>query len=94
VDYGQLGYYGYDYLINLLECKNKNNQIIKDFEQYKEIQLNFIEGFRNYNGKIRCFLSFKKCVRIAKKKDMKYIIILEYDYLPMNNFENRQKNNK
>ena len=41
--------------------------------------------------KMEGFLSFKKCVKMAKEKNMKYIIILEDDCLPMNNFENRLK---
>ena len=51
-----------------------------------------MEAIRHQNGAIGCFLSYKKCIRIAKEKNMKYIIILEDDCLPMNNFENRLKN--
>jgi GR25 family glycosyltransferase involved in LPS biosynthesis len=79
------------FVINLIDCVQRKNQIIKDFSQYKEIQLNFIEGIRHQNGGIGCFLSFKKCIRFAKERNMKYIIVLEDDCLPRNNFENRLK---
>jgi GR25 family glycosyltransferase involved in LPS biosynthesis len=79
------------FVINLIECINRKNQIIQDFSLYKDIQLHFIEAIRNNNGAIGCFLSFKKCVKMAKDKNMKYIIILEDDCLPMNNFEIRLK---
>jgi GR25 family glycosyltransferase involved in LPS biosynthesis len=79
------------FVINLIDCVQRKNQIIKDFSEYNEIQLNFIEGIRHENGGIGCFLSFKKCIRLAKERDMKYIIILEDDCLPRNNFENRLK---
>lgn len=79
------------FVINLIDCIQRKNQIIKDFSQYKEIQLNFVEGIRHENGGIGCFLSFKKCVRLAKERGMNYIIILEDDCLPRNNFENRLK---
>ena len=79
------------FVINLIDCVQRKNQIIQDFSEYKEIQLNFIEGIRHENGGIGCFLSFKKCIRLAKERDMKYIIILEDDCLPRNNFENRLK---
>jgi GR25 family glycosyltransferase involved in LPS biosynthesis len=57
-----------------------------------DIQLNFVEAIRRENGAIGCFLNFKKCIKIAKENNMKYIIILKDDCLPMNNFENRIKN--
>ena len=79
------------FVINLIDCKNRREQIIQDFRLYKDIQLNFVEGIRHENGGIGCFLSFKKCIKIAKENNMKYIIILEDDCLPMNNFENRLK---
>jgi GR25 family glycosyltransferase involved in LPS biosynthesis len=79
------------FVINLIDCKNRREQIIQDFSSYKDIQLNFVEGIRHENGAIGCFLSFKKCIKIAKENNMKYIIILEDDCLPMNNFENRLK---
>ena len=80
------------YVINLIQREDRKNQIINDFSIYKNINLNFIEAIRHQNGAIGCFLSYKKCIRIAKEKNMKYIIILEDDCLPMNNFENRLKN--
>jgi GR25 family glycosyltransferase involved in LPS biosynthesis len=79
------------FVINLIDCIHRKNQIIQDFLQYNEIRLNFIEGIRNENGGIGCFLSFKKCIRLAKERGMKYIIILEDDCLPRNNFQNRLK---
>jgi len=79
------------YVINLIDSKARKEQITLDFSPYKDIQLNFVEAIKHENGGIGCFLSFKKCVRMAKEKNMKYVIILEDDCLPMNNFENRLK---
>jgi hypothetical protein len=77
------------FVINLKERTDRKHQIIQDFKPYKNIQLHFIEAIRNTNGAIGCFLSHKKCVEIAKEKNMEYVIVLEDDCLPMENFENR-----
>ena len=79
------------FVINLIKCIDRKNQIIQDFSLYKEVQLHFIEAIKTDNGAIGCFLSHKKCVEIAKERNMKYIIVLEDDCLPMNNFEIRLK---
>jgi len=39
--------------------------LVQDFSIYKNINLNFIEAIRHQNGAIGCFLSYKKCIRMA-----------------------------
>lgn len=77
------------FVINLIERLDRKEQIIADFQKYTNIKLHFIEAIRNENGAIGCFLSHKKCIQLAKEKNMEYIIVLEDDCLPMENFENR-----
>jgi len=78
------------FVINLIERLDRKKQIILDFLPYKEVQLHFIEAIKNDDdGAIGCFLSHKKCLEIAKERNMKYMIVLEDDCLPMNNFEIR-----
>lgn len=78
------------YVINLKERTDRKEQISKDFEGNTNIHLEFIEAVKHDNGAQGCFLSHKKCIQLAKEKDMEYIIVLEDDCLPTNDkFENR-----
>jgi GR25 family glycosyltransferase involved in LPS biosynthesis len=77
------------YVINLKERTDRKEQIIQDFKPYKNIQLEVIEGIKHENGAQGCFLSHKKCIQLAKERDMEYIIVLEDDCYPNENLENR-----
>ena len=77
------------YVINLKERLDRYKQIKADFETYTNINLIFIDAIKHEKGAIGCFLSHKKCISLAKEQNMPYIIVLEDDCLPGDNFENR-----
>jgi GR25 family glycosyltransferase involved in LPS biosynthesis len=80
------------YVINLPERKDRLEKIKENFAQYDNINLIFVEAVKYDPGFIGCTRSFKKCVSIAKQKKLKYIIIVEDDCLPLENFQNRLTN--
>jgi GR25 family glycosyltransferase involved in LPS biosynthesis len=80
------------YVIHLADRPDRYKQIITDFSSYTNINLIFIDAIKHNPGHIGCSRSFKKCVGIAKEKQLPYIIIAEDDCMPMNNFENRLQN--
>ena len=59
------------------------------FSEYNIIPVEAIKHIEGYKG---CFLSHKKCIQIAKEKNLKYIIVLEDDCLPLENFSKRFEN--
>lgn len=72
------------YVINLASRNDRWTHIIKTFSD-PEINLIKVEAEVNdKNGWIGCFLSHKKCIRIAKEKGLKNIMVIEDDCLPMN----------
>lgn len=77
------------YVINLEERTDRKEQIRKNFEGKTNIHLEFVKAIKHDNGAQGCFLSHKKCIQLAKEKNMEYIIVLEDDCLPMDKFENR-----
>ena len=80
------------YIIHLADRQDRYEQIKNDFLQYTNINLIFVDAIKHNPGAIGCSRSFKKCVSIAKEKQLPYIIIAEDDCMPINNFENRLKN--
>ena len=80
------------YVIHLPERTDRYEQIKKDFLPYTNINLIFIDAIKHSPGAIGCSRSFKKCVSIAKEKQLQYIIVAEDDCLPMDNFETRLSN--
>ena len=77
------------YVINLLERKDRLEHIKKTFSEYNIIPVNAIKHEEGYKG---CFLSHKKCIQIANEKKLKYIIVIEDDCLPLENFKKRLEN--
>ena len=78
------------YVINLTKRKDRWDHIVKTFT---DPQLNLIRVEAEIAQKpwIGCFLSHKKCLKIAKEKGLKNIMVIEDDCLPMNknNFVSR-----
>ena len=77
------------YVINLKERIDRLEYIKKTFKSFKNININIIDAIKHEKGSIGCFLSHKKCINIAKEKKMKYIIVMEDDCAPSDNFEIR-----
>jgi GR25 family glycosyltransferase involved in LPS biosynthesis len=77
------------YVINLKERTDRKEQIIQDFAKYTNVHLEFIEGIKHEDGAQGCFLSHKKCIQLAKENKMEYIIVVEDDCCPNENFESR-----
>ena len=77
------------YVINLEERKDRLEHIKKKFSEYNIIVVDAIKHIEGYKG---CFLSHKKCIQIAKEKKLKYIIVIEDDCLPLDNFSTRLEN--
>lgn len=79
------------YVINLDERIDRWQQIQRDFSNFQEFNLIRIPAIKHKRGKIGCFLSHKKCIQIAKDKGLKYIIVVEDDCIPCQNFSERFK---
>ena len=77
------------YVINLIERKDRLEHIKKNFLEYNIIPVEAIKHIEGYKG---CFLSHKKCIQIAKEKKLKYIIVIEDDCSPLENFTKRLDN--
>ena len=72
------------YVINLATRTDRWEHIIKTFSD-PEINLIKVEAEVDVKkGWIGCFLSHKKCLRIAKENGLKNIMVIEDDCLPMN----------
>jgi hypothetical protein len=74
------------YVINLEERKDRWEYIEKNFSNFNLIRVDAIKKKKGAHG---CFLSHIKCIKIAKEKKLKNIIIIEDDCKPMNNFYER-----
>jgi hypothetical protein len=72
------------YVINLKERNDRFENIKKNFSNYNIIQ---VDAIKHEKGAIGCFLSHKKCIQIAKEKNLKNIIVIEDDCVPTNNFD-------
>lgn len=77
------------YVINLIHRTDRYQHIQNSFSKYNNIQLHFIEAVKHENGAIGCFRSHKKCIQLAKDNDMKNIIVIEDDCLPMEQFDTK-----
>jgi len=74
------------YVINLKERIDKWNHMCRTFHMFNLIR---VEGVRNANTSLGCFLSHKKCIQYAKDNNMKHILIMEDDCIPFDNMNNR-----
>lgn len=77
------------YVINLQERSDRLEHVKETFPTYNIIPVEAVKHSEGYKG---CFLSHKKCVQIAKDKELKYIIVIEDDCLPLQNFTTRLQN--
>lgn len=77
------------YVINIKERVDRKEKLLELFKEYVNINLIFVEAIKHENGAIGCFLSHKKCLKIAKEKNLKNIIVLEDDCMPATDFYNR-----
>jgi GR25 family glycosyltransferase involved in LPS biosynthesis len=68
------------YVIHLEERPERFEQIKKNYLEYHIIP---IHAIRHEIGRIGCFLSHQKCIRLAKEANMKYICVLEDDCVPI-----------
>jgi len=64
------------YIINL---KKRIDRLDKIKENLKNYNLHIIEAIEDKEGWIGCFKSHLKCIQIAKKLKLKYIIVIEDD---------------
>lgn len=72
------------YIINL---KKRNDRLVKIKKEFSNYNLNIIEAIENESGWIGCFESHKKCIKIAKEKQLEYIIVIEDDCIKKQNFD-------
>lgn len=68
------------YVIHLAERLDRLDQIKSHYSSYNIIP---IDAIKNEIGRIGCFLSHQKCIRLAKESNMKYICVLEDDCMPI-----------
>ena len=68
------------HIIHLEERTERFEQIQKHYKSYNIIP---IQAIRHEIGRIGCFLSHQKCIRLAKEANMKYICVLEDDCIPI-----------
>lgn len=68
------------YVIHLPERHDRWKRISEAYSGYRLIA---VEAVRHENGRIGCFLSHQKCIRMAKEANMKYICVLEDDCEPI-----------
>ena len=73
------------FVINKKEDTKRLETINKTFKRY---DLNIVEAINHEIGWKGCFLSHKKCLTMAKNLKMKYIIVIEDDCKPTDNFDN------
>jgi GR25 family glycosyltransferase involved in LPS biosynthesis len=64
------------YVINLEERKDKLEHIVNNFSDFNLIR---VDAIKHQNGAHGCFLSHKKCIKMAKDKNLKNIIVIEDD---------------
>jgi GR25 family glycosyltransferase involved in LPS biosynthesis len=74
------------YVINLEERKDRWEEIQKNFKNFNLIR---VEAIKRKNGARGCFLSHIKCLKIAKEKNLKNIIVIEDDCKPVEDFYKR-----
>ena len=62
------------YVIHLADRPDRYEQIKNDFLTYTDINLIFVDAIKHNPGAIGYSRSFKKCVAIAKEKNLKKLI--------------------
>ncbi len=72
------------YVINLNKRPDRWEQIKKSFA-YPNLNLIRVEAVEEKRGWVGCFKSHKKCIQIAKDKELPYIIVMEDDCIPFDN---------
>lgn len=68
------------YIINLKHRIDRYTNIVKIFKKYN-VNLHFLDGIEEKDGRIGCAKSHLYLVNYAKQNNMKYIIVLEDDFL-------------
>ena len=77
------------YVINLQHRKDRRDKIL---ELYKNnFNIIIVEAIKHENGRIGCFMSHQKCIKLAKEKNLKNIIIMEDDCVPFDSIEDFTK---
>jgi hypothetical protein len=74
------------YVINMAERGDRWQMIKKLYSPY--FNLIRVEAVKNENGWVGCFASHKKCLSIAKRKDLQSIVVMEDDCVPFINIGN------
>ena len=72
------------YVINLPHRTDRLEKIKKIFKDFNII---VVEAVKHDDPVIGCFLSHKKCIQIAKEKNLKYITVIEDDCIPFDGIE-------
>lgn len=65
------------YIINLKKRTDRKEHILKQFENREEFDVNIIEACENQNGKEDLWKSLCKIIKIAKEKDLEYVLVCE-----------------
>jgi GR25 family glycosyltransferase involved in LPS biosynthesis len=68
------------FVINLEERKDRWSQVLELFGKYFRIER--VDAEKHNEGWKGCFLSHKKCLQIAKERNLKNIIVMEDDCIP------------
>lgn len=79
------------YVKNLTERIDRWEKIVEIYKNFKNINLIRIESIKNEIGHVGNFLTTQKCINIAKNNNLKNILIIEDDCIPLENdsFENK-----
>ena len=79
------------YVKNLTERTDRWERIVETYKDFKNINLIRVESIKNEIGYTGNFLTTQKCINIAKEKNLKNILIIEDDCIPLENesFENK-----
>lgn len=73
------------YVINLLERSDRYDNIKNIFKNFNIIRVDAVK--RKY-GAVGCFESHVKCIKIAKEKKLKNILVIEDDCIPYHDEKN------
>ncbi len=74
------------YVINLAHRKDRWEKIVKTYTD-PEINLIRVEAIKHDKGWIGCLKSHISCVKLAKEKNLKNIMVIEDDCIPLKNIE-------
>ena len=79
------------YVKNLNERIDRWNSIVEAYKNFKNINLIRVESIKNDIGHKGNFLTTQKCIKIAKEKNLKNILIIEDDCIPIDNLDFEDK---